>query len=118
MSGFSDESIAAMKKAAAEGPAFLAKQKAHVDEVAAREAARRAALPVEPLPEGFFASEQEAVDYVNAARASGKFPQRIWDDNPETGAFVWKISSPFNGYQEVWSTAVSNVRDPAFPEEG
>lgn len=115
--GLSEESIKAMQKAAEEGPAFLAKQKAHVDAVAAREAARRAALPVEPLPEGFFNTQAEALAYVNSARASGKFPQRIWDDNPNTGAFVWKLSAPFNGYQEVWTTAVSNVRDPAFPDE-
>ena len=118
MSGFSDESIAAMKKAAAEGPAFFAKQKAHVDAVAAKEAKRRADLPVEPLPEGVFETEAEAVAYVAAARASGKFPQRIFDDNPDNGAFVWKLSSPFNGYTEVWTTAVSDVRDPAFPQEG
>jgi hypothetical protein len=107
--GLSDESIAAMKKAAEEGPAFMAKQKAHVDEVAAKEAARRAALPVEPLPPGVFETEAAAINYVNAARASGKFPQRIWDDNPDTGAFVWKIGSRFNGYGDLWTTAVSDL---------
>jgi hypothetical protein len=106
--GMSEESIAAMKKAAEEGGDFLAKQRAHVTEVANREAERRANLPKEPLPEGVFETEAEAIDYVNAARDSGKLPQRIFDDNPDTGAYVWKISSPFNGYSgDLWTTAVS-----------
>jgi Xaa-Pro aminopeptidase len=114
----SEESIAAMKKAAEEGPAFMEAQRKHVQEVADREAARRAALPVEPLPKGFFKTKDEAIVYVNQQREAGRFPQQLWDDNPNAGAFVWKISSPFNGYQEVWATAVSDYKDPAFPQEG
>ena len=49
--GMSEESIKAMKKAAEEGPAHMAAQKAHVEEVAAKEAARRAALNDDTLPE-------------------------------------------------------------------
>ena len=114
---FSDESVAAMKKAAEEGPAHMAAQKAHVEEVAAKEAARRAAQGDDTLPEGVYATKEEAVAYLDQARAAGKHPQVI-DDGKGEGAFTVEISSPFKGFDTVWTTAVSDVRDPAFPEEG
>jgi hypothetical protein len=105
----SDESQAAMKKAAEEGGAHMAAQAKHVAEVAEAEAARRANLPEgdTTLPEGVFATEDEAVAYVNQARAEGKTVNLIYDDNPDEGAYVWEISSPYPGYETVWTTSVS-----------
>jgi len=114
----SEESIKAMKKAAEEGPAHMAAQKAHTDAVAANEAARRAGLEVAELPEGVFATKNEAIVYVNQQREAGRYPQRIYDADPNKGDYVWEISSPFHGHgPTVWVTAVSDSKDPAFPEE-
>lgn len=88
----------------------MAKQAAHVADLEAKEAARRADLPEEDttLPEGVFDTKDEAIAYVTQARADGKTVNLIYDDNPDEGAFVWEISSMWAEHgPTVWITNVT-----------
>lgn len=101
-----------MKKVTAMGPEFMAKQRKHVEEVAAKEAARRAALGDDTLPEGAFDTKEEAEAFTRAALAAGKYVIPF----DETGALTIEISSPFTGRETVWITNVTDT-DPNPPLE-
>jgi hypothetical protein len=109
----SDESAEAMKKAAEEGAAFISNQQAQYAAEQAAEAARVAGLPDDQLPEGTYATKEEAIAYLDEARAAGKYPQPI-DDGTGNGDYTIEISSPYKGYETVWITAVSDT-DPNPP---
>lgn len=112
MSGFDSEG---MKKAVEGGAEFMAKQQAEAKAAEAAEDARVKGLPDDVLPEGVYATKDEAVAYLNKARAAGKFAQPI-DDGTGNGDYTVEISSPFKGFEKVWVTAVSDT-DPNPPLE-
>ncbi|RPH73813.1 hypothetical protein EHM76_04875 [bacterium] len=101
-----------MEKAVEGGAAFVAQQQAQYAAEQANEAARVAGLPAATLPEGTFATKEEAVAYTQQALADGKYPQVVAEDG--SGDLVLEMSSPFNGYDTVWITAVSDT-DPNPP---
>ena len=111
--GSSDIGGEAMRKAVQGGAEHIAAQLAHVQEAEEAEAARRAALGDATLPEGTYATKAEALAYLDAARAAGKFVQAI-DDGTGSGALTLEISSPYNGYETVWITSVLD-EDPNPP---
>lgn len=104
---------AAAAAGAAGGAEHMAAQAAHVKEVADREAARRAALGDDTLPEGTYGTYEEAKAYLDASKAAGKFVQSI-DDGTGSGALTIEVSSPYRGYDTVWLTHVLD-EDPNPP---
>lgn len=101
------DSAELMRKAVEEGltsiPAQQARAKAQLD----AEAARQAGLPDDVLPEGVYATKEEAVAYLDGERAKGRYPLPI-DDGTGNGDFTVKVSSPYKGFQDVWITAVAD----------
>lgn len=101
----SDESQAAMKKAAEEGKTSVPAAQAKYAAEQAAEAARVAGLPDDQLPEGAFATQAEAEAYLNQARAAGKEPDR-YDDGSGNYPYTIEVPSPYKGYDTIWITAV------------
>jgi hypothetical protein len=101
------DSAELMKKAAESGAAFISQQQAKTKADLDAEAARQAGLPDDQLPEGVYATKDEAEAYLNQQRAKGRYPLPI-DDGTGNGDFAIKVSSPYKGFQEVWITAVAD----------
>jgi hypothetical protein len=99
-----------------EAPKWMKAQREHVEQVARTEAERRAALGDDTLPEGVFDTKEEALAYLDAQRAAGRFTHAI-DDGTGNGDFTVKVSGGFVGHPEIWLTHVTDTADPAFPDE-
>jgi len=112
----SDIGGAAAAAGAAGGAEHTAKQLAHVKDLADKEAARRAALGDDTLPEGTYATEAEAAAYIAAKTAAGWHAHPLAEDG--SGALTIEVSSPYKGFDTVWLTHVTKERDPSFPSEG
>jgi hypothetical protein len=104
-----------MEKAVEGGDEFIANQQAQYAAEQAAEDARVAALPTDELPVGTYATEEEALAYLDEARAAGKYPQVMAEDG--SGDFLIEVPSVYHGYETVWVTSVSDVPDPNYPDE-
>jgi hypothetical protein len=115
-----DKAVAAEQKVADEhekNPTRMFATKKYAEEIVqmAYDAQVKSGGGVGGLPEGIYATEDEAMAYVNKQRGLGRFPRPI---GSETGSFVVSVKSPWEDSDTVWVCVISVTDDPNFPDEG